>query len=174
MVSRCSARYVPSYDAPLIRKKVAVLLYFLGSEGGYRETGAAFGMSKSWCVETVNHFITILAAHVKSWIKLPKAASDWAQIEMEFLAKQNIPGIVGAVDGTLVDIYRPDDFDGFYNRNGDPSLNIQALVDAKLKFLSVDIRPGSYSDKKIWKTSKLGQTIHDFYSASKSFLMINR
>ncbi|RHZ18684.1 hypothetical protein DYB37_012680 [Aphanomyces astaci] len=31
-------------------KKVAVVLYFLGSDGGYRETAFAFGMSKPWCV----------------------------------------------------------------------------------------------------------------------------
>ncbi|ETV78741.1 hypothetical protein H257_07584 [Aphanomyces astaci] len=35
-------------------KKVAVVLYFLGSDGGYRETVAAFGMSKSWCVNVVS------------------------------------------------------------------------------------------------------------------------
>ncbi|KAF0724529.1 hypothetical protein Ae201684P_012435 [Aphanomyces euteiches] len=38
-------------------------------------------------------------------------------------------------------------------------MNIQALVNHKMVFMSVDIRVGSYSHKKIWKVSLLGQTI---------------
>ncbi|RHZ20051.1 hypothetical protein DYB37_006440 [Aphanomyces astaci] len=34
-------------------KKVAVTLYFLGSEVRHRETAAAFGMAKSWCIKVV-------------------------------------------------------------------------------------------------------------------------
>ncbi|KAF0706622.1 hypothetical protein AaE_014021 [Aphanomyces astaci] len=144
----------------LFKKKVAVLLYFLGSEGGYRDTGAAFGMSKSWCVETVNVIVAALAKQAKLWISIPQTPAEWLRIEEDFFPKQNFPGIVGAVDGTLIDIQCTKDYDGFYNRNGDPSLNIQAVVDSKLRFMSEDIRPGSYSDKKIWKRSKLGKSIH--------------
>ncbi|CAK4179517.1 unnamed protein product [Aphanomyces euteiches] len=38
-------------------KKVAMMLYYLGSEGGYRETAAALGISKSWCIHVV-HILT--------------------------------------------------------------------------------------------------------------------
>ncbi|ETV63809.1 hypothetical protein H257_19256 [Aphanomyces astaci] len=111
-------------------KKVAVFLFFLGSERGYRETAAAFGMAKS-CI--------------------PTSSSEWHRIERGFFKCQKLPGVVGAIDGTLIDIQRPREYDGFYNRNGNPSLNVQAMVDHKMVFLSVDIRPGSFSDKQIWK-----------------------
>ncbi|ETV66227.1 hypothetical protein H257_17269 [Aphanomyces astaci] len=70
---RCLASWLSTLHPELMRretshwfkKKVAVQLYFLWSEGGYRETGAAFGMSKSWSVETVNVFVAALAKQAK-------------------------------------------------------------------------------------------------------------
>ncbi|ETV67225.1 hypothetical protein H257_16478 [Aphanomyces astaci] len=140
-------------------KKVAVKLYFLGSEGGYRETAAAFGMAKSWYITVVATMVDVLASQAKLWIRLPTSPRDWSRIERGFYKVQRFPGVVRAVDGTLIDIQRPREYDGFYNRSGDPSLNVQAMVDHRMVFLSVDIRPGSFSDKKIWKVSQLGQTI---------------
>ncbi|KAG9399620.1 putative nuclease harbi1 [Aphanomyces cochlioides] len=47
-------RYMTHYNFRFSKhsfeKKVAMLLYFLGSEGGYRETAGALGVSKSWCL----------------------------------------------------------------------------------------------------------------------------
>ncbi|ETV74868.1 hypothetical protein H257_10907 [Aphanomyces astaci] len=100
-------------------KKLVVLLYFLRSQGGYRETSAAFGMSKSWCVDTI-------AAFVRS--TEPYLIFNVLEITTAFTT-------------------------------GDPSLNVQAVVDASLRFMYVDIRPGSYSDKKTWKASTFGQSI---------------
>ncbi|KAF0729772.1 hypothetical protein Ae201684P_015480 [Aphanomyces euteiches] len=94
-----------------------------------------------------------------SWIRLPQSKVCWRIVEDGFRSKRSIPGIVGAVDGTLIEINRPKDFDGFYNRHGDPSFNVQAIVDHVGKFMSVDIRPGSFSDKKIWKLSYFGRNV---------------
>jgi len=44
-------------------KKVAMTMYFLGSEGGYRETAAALGVSKAWCIHVVHAITDVLAAH---------------------------------------------------------------------------------------------------------------
>ncbi|ETV85762.1 hypothetical protein H257_02345 [Aphanomyces astaci] len=141
------------------KTKVVVVLYFLGSDGGYRETAAAFGMSKSWCVNVISVLVGVLSSSAATWINLPRNSAEWNDVEQVFFARQKIPGVVDAVDGTLIEIQRPKDYDGFYNRNGDLSLNIQAVVHAKTRFMSVDIRPGSYSDKKISKTSSFGYSI---------------
>ncbi|KAF0703292.1 hypothetical protein AaE_015447 [Aphanomyces astaci] len=139
-------------------KKVAVVLYFLGSQGGYREVAAVFGMSKSWCQNIVHIFAEVLAGMASSWIHLPTSDLEWQQVELGFRSNQNMSGIVGDIDGTLIEIQRPKDYDGFYNRHGDPSLNVQAMVDHTGAFTSVDIRPGSFSDRRIWKMSTLGRT----------------
>ncbi|OQR80927.1 hypothetical protein ACHHYP_16994 [Achlya hypogyna] len=142
-----------------IAKKVAMVLYYVGSEGGYRETAGALGVSKSWCVCVVRAFTKILASRAHEWINVPTSRSEWQRVARGFESKQGFFGVVGAVDGTLIDIERPSDYDGFYNRHGDPSLNVQAVVDANTRFMSVDVRPGSYSDKKIWKLSTFGRSI---------------
>ncbi|ETN21261.1 hypothetical protein PPTG_01500 [Phytophthora nicotianae INRA-310] len=39
-----------------------------------------------------------------------------------------------------------------------PALNVQAVVDHRMRFTSVKIRPGLWSDQKIWRAAALGST----------------
>lgn len=142
-------------------KKVAIYLYFIGSQGGYREVAGVFGVAKSWCISIAHQFPNIIAHHARTWIYLPTDDDEWDMIMNDFQRKKGIRGIVGAIDGTLIDIQRPVDFEGFYNRKGRPSLNIQAVVDSSTRFLSIDIRPGSFSDKKVWNVSTLGRNVRN-------------
>ncbi|ETM52124.1 hypothetical protein L914_04171 [Phytophthora nicotianae] len=43
-----------------VEEKVACLLFFLGSQGGYRETTAAFAISKSWAIDVIAVFLRVL------------------------------------------------------------------------------------------------------------------
>ncbi|EEY57120.1 uncharacterized protein PITG_10928 [Phytophthora infestans T30-4] len=122
-------------------EKAACLLFFLGSLGGYRETTAAFAVSKK---------------------SLPKFAA--------FEAKGGIPGVVGAFDGSLVEINRPDDFEGYYCRKMHPALIVQAVANDKMQFMSADIRPGSWSDQKTWRASALSSRIDSYLPTGTHFL----
>ncbi|GMF57933.1 unnamed protein product [Phytophthora fragariaefolia] len=77
--------------------------------------------------------------------------TEWRRIELHFRCKRGFPGVVGAVDGSLIAIQRPADFNGFYCRNNYPAINVQGIVDADQKFMAIDMYPGSWSDKKMWK-----------------------
>ncbi|ETV67000.1 hypothetical protein H257_16691 [Aphanomyces astaci] len=70
-------------------KKVSVTLYFLGSEGDYRETAAAFGMAKSWCITVVATVVDVLASQAKLWIRLSTYSGDWSRIERGFYKHSN-------------------------------------------------------------------------------------
>ncbi|RHY92260.1 hypothetical protein DYB37_010796 [Aphanomyces astaci] len=100
----------------------------------------------------------VLSSMASSWIHLPRSHIEWRHVEHGFKLKNGMVGVVGAIDGTLIEILRPRLHEGFYNRHGDTSLNIQAVVDSAGSFMSVDMRPGSFSDKKIRKLSELGNT----------------
>ncbi|KAE8986491.1 hypothetical protein PF005_g7856 [Phytophthora fragariae] len=63
------------------------------------------------------------------------------------------------MDGTLIALKRPCDYEGWYNRKGYPSVNVQAVCDHRKRFISFDIRPGSWSDAKIFKHSSFGLNI---------------
>ncbi|EEY69123.1 uncharacterized protein PITG_05309 [Phytophthora infestans T30-4] len=69
------------------------------------------------------------------------------------------PLCCGAIDGTLIAINRPQEFEGWYNRKGFPSLNVQAVCDHRKRFTSLDVRPGSWSDAKIFEFSVFGRNI---------------
>ena len=103
--------------------------------------------------------ITAIRNLVPKVVHFPTTTSDWNKIEEGFYRKQGFPGVVGAIDGSLIEIERPKIFDGFYCRKGFTALNVQAIVDADKKFLSFDIRPGSWSDKKTYSASFAGKKI---------------
>ncbi|EEY68939.1 uncharacterized protein PITG_05084 [Phytophthora infestans T30-4] len=131
-------------------ENVACLLFFLGSQGGYRETTAAFAVSKSWTVELIGIFL--------------------ARIQAAFEAKGRIPGVVGAIDESLVENNRSDDFEGYFCRKMHPALIVQAVVNDKMQFMSTEIRPGSWSDQNAWRASALGSRIDNYLPTGTHFL----
>ena len=70
------------------------------------------------------------------------------------------PNVILAVDGSsILGIDRPDDYEGFYSKNGTPGLNMQACVDAKKRFRFISIRAGSCNDQSMWNMSMFGINI---------------
>ncbi|KAF1783458.1 Harbinger transposase-derived nuclease domain [Phytophthora cactorum] len=64
------------------------------------------------------------------------------------------------MDGILIAINRPRDFEGWYNRKGTYVADeILAVCDHLKRFLSFDVRPGSWSDAKIFQHSSFGRDI---------------
>ncbi|ETL49586.1 hypothetical protein L916_00947, partial [Phytophthora nicotianae] len=76
-----------------------------------------------------------------------------------FRATRGFSGVVGAVDGSVFAINRPADYEVFYGRKFYSALNMQAVVDHRCGFMSIDTQPGSWSDQKIWNASRLGKTL---------------
>ncbi|EEY63735.1 uncharacterized protein PITG_02218 [Phytophthora infestans T30-4] len=151
-------------------KKVAASLYFLGSSGGYRETGAAMGMSRSYVMEITSEVVRVLKIVAPQVISFPSNREEWNAVEAGFASKHGYPGIAGAIDGSLIEIERPDNFDGFYCRKAYPALNMQAIVTSDGFFLSVDVRPGSWSDSKCWQYSTIGRSVGNVLPAGKHFI----
>jgi len=141
-------------------KKVAMLLHFLAFGKGYRGTGLALGVSGSWSSEVISLLCKEIRKARKQFIRLPETTAEWREVEAGFQEKRGFPGVVGAVDGSLFPINRPADYEGFYCRKFYPALNMQAVVDHRCMFMSIDIRPGSWSDQKIWNASRLGRTLN--------------
>lgn len=74
-------------------------------------------------------------------------------VEAGFFKVAGFPGVVGAVDGTLIAIPRPHDFEGWYCRKGFTAVNVQAVVDHLGAFRSISIRSGSNNDQSLWNGS---------------------
>ncbi|KAE9023914.1 hypothetical protein PF011_g3750 [Phytophthora fragariae] len=74
-------------------------------------------------------------------------------VEQGFETIAGFSEVVGAIDGTLIKIPRPRDFEGWYCRKGFPAVNVQAIVDHKGAFRSLSIRAGSSNDQSLWNGS---------------------
>ena len=90
------------------------------------------------------------------------------ELEAEFAARSDgvLRGCVGAVDGMAVCIRKPSSLESggkpwqYYNRKGFYALNLQAVCDAKKKFLYGSIRcPGSTHDSTAFDVCSLGRDL---------------
>jgi hypothetical protein len=65
-----------------------------------------------------------------------------------------------AIEGSLIEIERPFDYEGCYCRKGYPVINVQCVVDYNRRFRSYTMRPGVENDKGVYNRSEFGRTIH--------------
>jgi hypothetical protein len=124
---------------------------------------------------------TVLNRLEKTYIRVPHKHDEasWNRIVDGFSSRHNgdgHPDVAGAIDGTLLEITRPEYFEGFYCRKGGtyfmhnsytvltghegfPAYNLQAIVDATGRFMSYSIRPGSFNDQMVLSYSWFGKNI---------------
>jgi hypothetical protein len=127
-------------------------------------------MSQGYLMEIVTEVVRVLIKVSSRIIAFPSTMKEWRRVERGFASRHNYPAVVGAIDGSLLHIQRPRDFEGFYCRKGYPALNLQAIVTSDKRFLSTELRPGSWSDRKAWKYSAIGRHVHDVIPPGTHFI----
>ena len=156
-------RSISGINKPFIshsfEKRVTTTLYSLASSGGFCETAQVFGVSKSWSVTSSNAVIREISALSPRLITLPFTEASWDDMQDQFQQRAGLPHVCGTLDGTLFSVARPREHEAWYCRKGYPAVNMQAVVNAKMRFISYDIRPGSWSDKKLWNCSSFGRNM---------------
>jgi hypothetical protein len=106
-------------------------------------------------------------------ITLPSTQQEWDEIAAAFEEVGDFPGICGAVDGSLIEVKRSRDYEGWYCRKGFPAFNVQVVVDHRRKVRSYAIRPGSANDRSVLKRSAFGQTYQELIPA-RIFIDLSR
>lgn len=72
------------------------------------------GMSKATLVGVVKAVPTTLVHVMPRIVYFPGSSYPWQVIENEFQRKRGFPGVMGAIDGSLIEIERPSDYEGFF------------------------------------------------------------
>ncbi|KAG3080098.1 hypothetical protein PI125_g20547 [Phytophthora idaei] len=122
-------------------------MLYLAQGGTMDEAAIVLGISRPRAVVYINDCLGVPSAVSAKYVLLP-----------------------GAVDGTLIAIPRPHDFEGWYCRKGFPAVNVQAVVDHREAFRSISIRAGSNNDQSLWNGSGIRKRLHEFVPPGKYVL----
>ncbi len=138
---------------------MAAGLRYLGGETT-KSVADIFGMSLDSSRRVIRKFCSAVNNNNSLRINLPKTQDELNRIAAEFSSISSTEGLysgyIGALDGWLCCTQRPkgvsnpgDYFSGHYYRFG---LNVQAVVDARMRFLYIAVAgPGKLNDNRAKK-----------------------
>ncbi|ETL38248.1 hypothetical protein L916_10155 [Phytophthora nicotianae] len=106
---------------------MTLLLLYLASSGMIKEAGMALGISKPCAVISINALLRIVCKQSGQFIKLPSSQSEWDNIMDDVASVKGFQYVCGAVDGSLFEIPRPEEYEGWYCKDGYPAISMQAL-----------------------------------------------
>lgn len=149
-------RYNAKYD---IQQRVLTTLKYLAQGCTMADAGKLTGMEKSTVIRSVWQVVQVLLHIKQHWIRLPQSGDcEWLSMSQEFEARAGVPNVIGAVDGTLIEITQPQDSEGFCCRKLYTSFNVLAIVDARKRVRYYLIKPGSMNDAGVFNAAGL----HEF------------
>lgn len=138
------------------RTKVYLYIWYIGHTVTFRNLSRLFGISNS----TAWHIVNALSAWIISsghiFIKWPQGAAA-TEVEQKFKDKNGIPGIIGVIGCTNIQIKAPNNNkENYFNRAHTYSLVLQAVVDPKERFTDLSCgEPGSMQPSKVLRRSNL-------------------
>ncbi|RWS00485.1 putative nuclease HARBI1-like protein [Dinothrombium tinctorium] len=134
---------------------LATLRFF--ATGSFQEVqGDLIGLTQPTISRILKRISACIAKMSGKYIKFPKP-NETAMIKAKFKEIGGFPGVIGAIDGTHIEVKVPKNLqERFRNRKNRVSINVQAVVDANMKFTNLVARwPGSVHDSRIFRNSEL-------------------
>ena len=132
---------------------------FLATGDSYRGLSQRFRMGKPTIQEAINDTCDAIW-HVMQPEFMPKPKKeDWQRIERDLHQCWNFPNCLGAVDDKHISVNKPPESGTlFHNYKGYFSIVPLALVDAKYKFIAVDVGEyGANTDSNVFRNSTWGE-----------------
>ena len=119
--------------------------------------GDGLGIHRSSVSLIITRVTNAICTLTNRYIKFPETIEDQQRVKQQFHELAGLPKVLGAVDGTLINIVAPCENENVYiSRKGNHSINVLAICDAKMMFTyAVSKFPGSSNDAYIWLTSNL-------------------
>ena len=144
--------------------QVLVAIRFDTCGAYYHVVGSTIQLSKSSVLRCVHAVAKALTQLTPTFVKLP-SLTDLNTIKAEFEKRGRcgrwggIPGVTGAVDGTLIQIERCcQGTHDFICRKGFPAINVQIIAGPNYEIFQSSCRwPGSVGDSRMFRASGVGQ-----------------
>ncbi|XP_055021243.1 uncharacterized protein LOC129412156 [Boleophthalmus pectinirostris] len=144
-------------QAVSVEVRVAICIWRLSTNLEYRSISHLFAVGLSTCCQITQEVVTAINAILKpKYLKHP-SATEFRLIAQGFRDRWRFPQVAGAIDGTHIKIRAPPDSSSdYFNRKGDYSIILQAVVDHKMKFWDINVgRPGKVHDARVFSLSSL-------------------
>ena len=134
-------------------------------------TGDVMGISQGCQSRTLKRFLDVLLSHRHTFIKFP---NDLVSVKLSFQELRGMPNIIGAIDGTHIQIKRPSvpNAEIYYNRKSQLTINTQVVAGADLRFYHVVARwAGSTHDSRIFRSCTLMNRLQTGDLRDKGYLL---
>ncbi|KAE9322215.1 hypothetical protein PF008_g17644 [Phytophthora fragariae] len=147
-------------------KRVALTVLYLAQGGTMDQAASALGVSRSRAVVYINETLDVVGAMANRFVVM-STGEELTFVGDGFFVTACFPDTIGAIDGTLVRIARPHDFEGWYCRKNYPAVNGQAVVDHRGLFRTISIRSGSNNDQSLWNGSGIRKRLSSLVPPGK-------
>jgi hypothetical protein len=145
----------------MIVDRVAVTLHYLSHSSSFIQSKNMFGMGKATAIRFVEQVLAVIVDKLAPiHVALPETSAQWERNAQGFEEIGVFPNVAGAIDGSIIPIERPGDYEAWYCRKGYPAINLQAVCDYRKRFMAYAMRPGSCSDKLLFLMSEFGRHSH--------------
>lgn len=116
--------------------QVLITLRFLAKGDYLSEVADLHGVSVPSASRIIHSVCPALCRQLNS-INFPTTADELKRVKDGFYKIAHFPNVIGTIDGTLIPIQgmSGDDEPNFICRKGFPSINVQGVVDADLRYI---------------------------------------
>lgn len=130
--------------------------------GTYAHVAFAFSMHRSTVALCLHQVLRALSVQYDSMFENAyRDIEGTARMEQDFYNKYGVPGVIGVIDGSHIPTYKysPNgERSSFYNRKGWKSIILQAIVDARGRFVNIDVgEKGSRHEAYVFSSSSIGK-----------------
>ncbi|KAJ8671122.1 hypothetical protein QAD02_002381 [Eretmocerus hayati] len=151
--------------------QVLITLRFLATGSFQRGTGQDFlhPVCQSLVSKILAKVLDAICTFGEQFIFLPRTPEERFQTQYAFRNLIRIPGILGLIDGFLVKMKRPAEHEEAYvNYAHGCSVNVQVIVNAEGRIMSLRIIPGSNNDQGNYTNSRARQ----YFEALRAILEV--
>lgn len=145
-----------------VMKIICFLIYrYLASGDSFTSLAYSYHMGISTISGIIQETCTAIYRTLKDKYMKKKTTEDWIDVAKDFTEKWNFPNCIGALDGKHVRITAPQHSgSSYFNYKGFFSMVLMALVDAKYRFIMIDVGAyGRQSDGGVFANCAFGKKL---------------